>query len=102
MFSFIFTVLEYLGVSFHVLSVILLIINFILSFLYSYKNALKTPKNGYKSGIVSSIKLWIIFIFLNIIMLNKSSFKSFIYYLIILLICIIGGITGKNKQKKLF
>ncbi|MBR5662710.1 MAG: DUF3792 family protein [Bacilli bacterium] len=97
--SFIFTILEYMGVSYTALTTILLILNVILSFIYSFKNGKNTKLNGYKSGIISASKLWIMFIILNIITLNKFTFKSLIYYLIIMSICIIGGIIGKNKQK---
>ena len=97
--SFIFTILEYIGVSYTRLTTILLTLNVVLSFIYSFKNGKNTKLNGYKSGIISGTKLCIMFIILNIITLNKFSFKSLIYYLIIISICIIGGIMGKNRQK---
>lgn len=97
--SLIFTCLEYIGISYNILTIILLIINFALAFIYSYKNALKSDLNGYKSGFRSGVKIWLILLILNLITLNKFSFKTLLYYFIIMLICIISGIIGKNKQK---
>lgn len=98
-FSFVFTILEFAGISYDFLTKVLLIINLILSFFYSYKNSIRSNLNGYKSGFRSAIKIWLMLLILNLITLNSFSFKTLIYYFIIMLICIIGGIIGKNRQK---
>lgn len=98
-FSLIFTILEYMGLSYNLLTTILLIINFILIFIYSYKCGLKEVNKGYKSGIKSGLKIISIFLITNIITFTPIRFKTIIYYLITLFICIIASIIGKNKQK---
>ena len=98
-FSFVFTILEFAGISYDFLTKILLVINLILSFFYSYKNSIRSNLNGYKSGFRSAIKIWLMLLILNLITLNSFTFKTLIYYFIIMLICIISGIIGKNRQK---
>ena len=97
--SFLFTILEYINISYSILSNILFILNFILAFIYSYKSSLKTPLNGYKSGFRSGVKICIMFFIINFITLNKFSLKTLVYYIMIMLISITSGIFGKNKQK---
>ena len=75
------------------------IINFIFIFIYAYKNARKSNKKGYITGINSSIKLWIITIIINIILLNSIHLKTILYFLMILIICMLSSIIEKNKQK---
>lgn len=98
-FSFVFTILEFAGISYDFLTKMLLAINLILSFFYSYKNSIRSNLNGYKSGFRSAIKIWLMLLILNLITLNSFTFKTLIYYFIIMLICIISGIIGKNRQK---
>lgn len=97
--SLIFTTLEYIGLPYGLLTKMLLVINLILSFIYSYKNAINSSLNGYKSGFRSGVKLWLFLLLINLITFNTFKFKTLIYYFIIMIISITGGIYGKNKQK---
>lgn len=98
--SFIFTILQYVGVSYNLLINIEYIINFILVFIYSYISSTNTNKKGYKIGIEAWFKIIIILSIINIITLSGFSIKTLIYYLILLIISILGGIIGKNKRSK--
>lgn len=97
--SLIFTFLEFIGLPYHELTIILLIINILLTFIFSYKNGTKESTRGYKSGIKSGLKIIFILIALNILTLNTFNFKTIIYYTLLILFSIIAGILGKNKQK---
>ena len=97
--SLLFTLLEYVGISYKFLTTTLFIINIILIFINSFKVGIRSKCSGYKSGILFGIKAITLLFLINIISLNKISFKCIIYYLILMLISIIGSIIGKNKQK---
>jgi len=99
-FSFIFTIFEYLGLSFSISKTVLTIINLVLAFIYAYINASKSSLNGYKSGFRSGIKILVILLILNLITFNNFTFKTLIYFFIIMLTTITSGIISKNKQKK--
>lgn len=98
--SLVFTVLEYIGLSFKISSIIISLINFILIFIFSFNNAKKDSIEGFKSGFRSGVKIWAILLIYNLITFNNFTFKLLIYYFIILFISIAAGIFGKNKQKK--
>lgn len=96
--SFIFTVLEYLGLPYKLSTTIEWLINIILVFIYAYINGTKSNLKGYLSGFRSAVKIWLILLILNLITFNNFTFKFLAYYLIIMFISIIGGIIGKNKN----
>lgn len=97
--SIIFTLIEYFGGNYSLCTTLLSIINFILVFIYAFLSGLKTNVQGYKCGIRSFVKILIILLTINIITLSTISFKTIIYYFIILTLSISGSILGKNKQK---
>ena len=96
--SVIFSIFEYVGLPYTVLTTLEAILNLILVFIYSYINSSKSCLNGYKSGFRSGVKIWLILLILNIITFNDFTFKYLIYYLIIMFISITAGIISKNKN----
>ena len=99
--SIIFSLLEYVEINYNILITIQTIKHVTFIFIYSYIESSKTNKKGYISGLYSSLKILLILLVFNLITLNKLSFKSFIYFIIIIFICVCSGIISKNKQKKL-
>lgn len=98
--SLIFTLLEFIGVNYRLCITAFNITNFMLIFTYSYINGKKANINGYKCGIKSGIKIIIMLMLINLITLSGISIKTIFYYLLIIVISILSGIIGKNKQKK--
>jgi len=99
--SFISTILELAGINYTICTSLLSIINYILIFMYSYIAAKKVNIKGYISGLKSALKILIVLLIMNLVTLNNFNFKTVVYYLIIIIIGLLGGIIGKNSQKKL-
>lgn len=97
--SFVSTCLEYMGVSYNLVHKINIFINLILVFIYSHNCTKNNSDKGYKIGFKSGLKILLILFILNIITFNNFSFKTLIYYLIILLVSISSSIISKNRQK---
>lgn len=97
--SLIFTLLEFIGISYQLCITTFNIINFMLIFTYSFINGKKANTNGYKCGVKSGIKIIILLATINLITLSGFSVKTVFYYILIMVISALGGITGKNKQK---
>ncbi len=99
MITFIISLLNLFGINSGITTIILLICNIILFFILNYLNATKIKKRGFLEGII----LGTIFIFLMIIIkiiLFRNSFNisTFIYYLILFITSIFGGMFGINKK----
>ena len=60
----------------------------------------KVDQKGYLEGLKLGLGTIIIFILFSLIFKQKLNINSFIYYIIILTISIIGSIIGINKKKK--
>lgn len=99
MITFIMSLLNLVGVNSGITTIIMLVCNLILFFILNYFNAFKLKKKGFLEGIF----LGLIFIFLMIIIkliLFRNSFgiSTFIYYLILFITSILGGMIGVNKK----
>lgn len=101
MITFIISLLNLLGINSGITTIILLICNILLFFILNFINAKNIKKKGFLEGII----LGMIFIFLMIIikiLLFDNSFKisTFIYYLILFITSIFGGMFGVNKKSE--
>lgn len=101
MITFIISLLNLIGINSGITTIILLICNIILFFFLNFINAHNIKKKGFLEGII----LGLIFIFLMIlikILLFDNSFKisTFIYYLILFITSIFGGMFGVNKKSE--
>ena len=99
MITFLTSLLNLFGVNSGITTIILLISNIILFFILSFCNAFKMQKKGFLEGII----LGLIFIGLMIIIkviLFSFSFKlsTLIYYSIIFISAVLGGMFGVNKK----
>ncbi len=96
---FIITLLNYIGImSYKILSIFKYIILFIFILIGSYRFGFKNKNKGLFEGIKFGLIIILIFILLNLLFKGSFSIKSIIYYGIILVTSIFGGILGKNKR----
>lgn len=95
------TFLNYINViSYKVVSLLSFILTIIL-FLYSgIKTAKKSERKGYRSGLIVSLIKVFIFLVLSLILCAGLNFKVIIYYGILILSGIIGGMLGINFKIK--
>lgn len=98
-FCIITSLLNLIGISKNITSIITLIFQVSLFFMYGFIHGKKTDKKGFIEGLKVGILL-IIIIFLLSLILFDYDFKvsNLIYYLILGLVSIFGAIFGKNKK----
>lgn len=99
MVTFIISLLNLFGVNSGITSIMLLICNIILFFILNFINAFKLKKKGFLEGIIMGFIFISLMILIKLILFN-SSFKisTFIYYLILFITSILGGMFGVNKK----
>lgn len=100
--SLISSILYYFNITSEKINSILL---YIISIISIFTGSLLIAKNVNKKGIISGLIYFIVWIILSLIIsliVFKTSFKmsNFIYYIVLLLFSLSGGIIGKNKQKE--
>lgn len=81
------------------------ILLYVISMLGIFVGAVKMSKNLNYKGIVSGalyFLFWIIImLFLSLVFFKVNlSFKNIIYYLVLLVFSLLGGILGKNMQEE--
>ncbi len=101
LFTFFVSLLNLLGLNSGITTIIIFILNIILFFILSFINASKIKKKGYLEGIIIGLIFIILMVLIKIILFdNTFSISTFIYYLILLLTSLFGGMTGVNKKEK--
>ena len=99
--SFICSLFNLLGLNSTITHLIFFITNGILFFIAGFKNGIISKEKGYLAGLKISLLL-----LLNLIIINLITTRSFfnlstiIYYLILILLGISGGMIGINKKKE--
>ena len=98
---FVCSILNLIGVNSTITNLLIFMFNIILFFYSGYKNGINSKEKGYLAGIKISILLLAILLLLNLITTrNIFHISTFIYYSILILIGIIGGMIGINKKKE--
>lgn len=92
------TLLEYLFLDVFIGSLILSFSILIEVFIYSYTNGKRSSLKGYKEGLKSGIKVCLILLLIKILSFTGINATMAIYFLIIIMTSILGGIIGKNKS----
>lgn len=101
MLTFIASLLNLIGLNSGITTIILFIANIILFFTLSFLNANKWKKRGLVEGlIIGMIFIFLMLIIKIILFSNKLYISTFIYYLILLITSIFGGLIGVNKKSK--
>lgn len=99
MLTFIMSLLNLLGVNSGITTIILFICNILLFFILNFINAHNHKKKGFLEGIILGL-IFIVLMILIKILLFDASFKiaTFIYYIILFITSILGGMFGVNKK----
>jgi len=83
---------------------VLTILKFLIPVLSLFIGSLFLGRNTEKKGWLSGIKFWalilIIFIILNLIFKGKFNIRTIIYYLILLVVSVLGSMVGISKNKR--
>ena len=81
---------------------ILVIINLLIPLLSIFIGAYDfCKKHGWLDGIIYGSIFIIILLIINLLFYSNFKFKNLIYYLILLITSILGGIVGINKKKNI-
>ena len=97
--TFICSLLNLIGLNRTITNLILFIFNLANFGFWGFKNGYQAKDKGYLAGLkIGGLMLLILFI-INLILTQKFfSFSLFIYYLIMLLAAIFGGMLGISKK----
>lgn len=99
--TFITSLLNLLGLNSGITTIILFIANIILFFTLNFINAHKCQKKGLIEGLILSVIFLFLMFLIKIVMFNGKFFIStFIYYLILIITGIFGGLVGVNKKSE--
>ena len=99
MLTFIMSLLNLIGLNSGITTIIMLICNLILFFTLNFYNAFKIKKKGFLEGIIlGCIFIALMFIIKTILFKPHFTISTFIYYLILLITSIFGGMMGVNKK----
>lgn len=99
MLTFIMSLLNLFGISSGITSILLLLFNIVLFFTLSFINAMNMKKKGFLEGIILGLIFIALMFLLKIILFDSSNIIStIIYYLILFITSIFGGMFGVNKK----
>ena len=101
MITFITSLLNLLGVNSGITTIILLVFNIILFFVLNFINAKNMKKRGYFEGLLLGC-IFIVFMYIIKLILFANTFKvsTLIYYSILLITSVFGGMFGINKKNE--
>ena len=101
MITFITSLLNLLGINSGITAIILLVVNVIIFFVLNFINARKKLKKGYLEGMLLSIIFILSMVLLKIILFNnKTTISTYLYYLILFITGVFGGMVGINKKEE--
>lgn len=101
MITFIVSLLNLFGINSGITAIIMLICNILLFFVLSFFNAFKLKKKGFLEGIILGIIFIGLMFIIKLILFNNSlGISTLIYYLILLITSILGGMFGVNKKSE--
>lgn len=98
--TFIMTIFNYFNLfSNNIVSVLKIIIPIVSLFIGGFLIGKKSSKKGWLEGLKLSLIFIIILILFNLLGLgNKIELKNILYYIIIIISCMFGGMLGINKN----
>jgi len=101
MITFIMSLLNLIGVNSGITTIIMLVCNLLLFFSLNYYNAFKLKKKGFLEGIILGLIFILVMIIIKLLLFNGSfRISTFIYYLILFITSILGGMFGVNKKSE--
>lgn len=97
--TFIMSLLNLLGVSSGITSLIIFVSNIIIFIILNILNSKTKKKNGYLEGLLLGIIFILVMILIKVILFSSPfTIATLIYYLILLVASIFGGMIGINKK----
>lgn len=98
--TFIISLFNLMGIQSGITSLILFVFNIVIFFVLNFKNAQQKEKNGYIEGLILGLLFIIMMILIKSFLLNTNyNIATLIYYSMLLICAILGGILGINKKK---
>ena len=99
MITFIISLFNLFGVNSGITSIVLFVCNLVLFFILNYINAYKLKKKGFIEGLLLGVIYVILMIIIKLLLFSSPlNISSIIYYIILLLTSILGGMFGVNKK----
>ncbi len=100
--TFLLTILYFFNItSDKVNSILTYLVGIIAIFIGSFKLGSILKQKGIISGLIYFFLFFVVMFLTSLLIFNsKLGFNSFIYYIVLLLFSIFGGILGKNKQEE--
>ncbi len=96
---FITSALNLIGVNSGISQIIIFGSNITLFFILNFRNAKNKQKKGYIEGILMGLILILFMFIIKLILIGKSiNTVTLLYYFILLLVSILGGILGGHKK----
>ena len=97
--SFFVTILNYFNLfSASIISVLKLVVPSVSMLIAGYIMGSHSKEKGYLEGIKIGISVIVVFV-LGVLLLDKLSIRSWLYYAILLLMAIMGSMIGINRKK---
>lgn len=97
---FLCSFLNLLGINNTITNFIIFIFNLIFYFIFGLKNGINAPNKGYIAGLKVGLLFLIPLIIINLFTIRIFfNITTIIYYIILLLTSILGGMMGINKKK---
>ena len=87
------------NISYKTISTIILIMILILFFILGFRNGKESKSKGYLAGLkIGLIFIGVMFIF-NLIFIRSFKLPLLMYYLLLIMSSILGGMLGINRKK---
>lgn len=98
---FITSILNLVGVNSTITNLLIFLFNISLFFIFGFKNGKIATKKGYFSGLKVGGLFLLLLIIINLFT-NKNIFRisTLIYYLVLVLASVSGGMLGINKKEE--
>ncbi len=99
--TFIVSILSLLGLNSGITSIIMFISNIIIFFILTFFNAVKLKKKGLIEGLILGAIFIVLMLIINIILFRSHlRISTIIYYIILLIVSMLGGMIGVNKKSE--
>ncbi len=99
--SFLCSLLNLMGLNSTITNLLLFIFNVASFLVLGFKNGIKSKEKGYLAGLKIGLCLLLILFLINLLVAQKVfTISLLIYYLILILTAVFGGMLGISKKKE--
>lgn len=101
MITFIISLMNLIGINSGITSLLILLMNVIVFFSLAFINGKNSTKKGFLSGLLLSlIYIFMMFLINGFLYTFRIKISTIIYYLILIIISMLGGSIGINRKKE--